>query len=95
MQRSQANTLSVLFGEVTMNAKLQLPKSPPDTTTIVKPGEDLKERAMETREEFVGKTFSVPAAAGDAVQFLVERFVGLGPIDTGVHLGKEERQKRR
>src|SRR2546430_17580569 len=56
MQRSQANTLSVLFGEVTMNAKLQLPKSPPDTTTIVKPGEDLKERAIETREEFVGKT---------------------------------------
>src|SRR4029077_10764443 len=53
---SQANTLSVLFGEVTMNTKLDLPKSPPDTTIIVKPGEDLKERAREMGAEFVGKT---------------------------------------
>src|SRR4029077_8779480 len=40
----------------TMNTKLDLPKSPPDTTIIVKPGEDLKERAREMGAEFVGKT---------------------------------------
>jgi len=39
-----------------MNTKLDLPKSPPDTTIIVKPGEDLKERAREKGAEFVGKT---------------------------------------
>jgi hypothetical protein len=45
-----------------MNAKLHLPKSPPDTTIIVKPGEDLKERARETGEQFVGKTWALVLA---------------------------------
>ena len=33
------------------------------TTIIVKPGEDLKKRAQETREKFVGKDIALPASA--------------------------------
>jgi hypothetical protein len=33
------------------------------TTIIVKSGEDLKKRAQETREKFVGKDIALPASA--------------------------------
>src|ERR1700746_1816456 len=74
MHLSQANTLGASFGEETMRAKLQdviYPGNPAGTwemynnkveneytTIIVKRGQDLKQRARGSREEFVGKTWA-------------------------------------
>ena len=74
MHLSQANTLGASFGEETMRAKLQDVIYPGNlagtwemynnkveneyTTIIAKRGQDLKQRARGSREEFVGKTWA-------------------------------------
>jgi hypothetical protein len=74
MHLSQANTLGASFGEETMRAKPQDVIYPGNlagtwemynnkveneyTTIIVKRGQDLKQRAKGSREEFVGKTWA-------------------------------------
>lgn len=46
-------------------------------------------------EKLVGQTFANPGPAYDLLKLLVEGHVTALPVDVGVNVGEEERQKRR